>query len=129
MQKVLTASMSLLLFAQSFSVSLADLFHIPDLVIHYEYHQETFGDDLFSFIEKHYGELKEEHKQEHEGHDKLPFGHSHSCAHTALVFLDLQAQHTESKIVPVDQTDSNFAYRNSYYFTRISGIFQPPKNA
>ncbi|PHR95716.1 MAG: hypothetical protein COA80_10050 [Leeuwenhoekiella sp.] len=128
MQNLISAILSMLVLAQSFSVSLADFLHIPDLVTHYEYHQEHFGDDLLSFIEKHYGELKEEHRQEHEGHDKLPSGHQHSCAHSAVVFLNTQQPTPEHKSIPADQTSANYFYRDNYHFAAVSGIFQPPKN-
>ncbi len=132
MQTMVSAVLSFIILAQSFSVSLADFLHIPDLINHYEYHQETFGDDVFTFLNKHYGELKAQHdtenQEEREDHEKLPTGHQHSCVHTAVVFLGTEVFESDYKSIPADQTSANYFYHDTYNFSVVTGIFQPPKN-
>ncbi|MGO4912530.1 hypothetical protein [Leeuwenhoekiella sp. W20_SRS_FM14] len=133
MQKIATAILSVFILAQSFNVSFGDFLHIDDLIAHYEYHQETFGDTIITFIDKHYGELKSEHNREHqeerEDHEKLPFEHQHSCVHSVVAFFNQNDLEVIPKIIPADQVSSNFEYHNSYSHAVDSSIFQPPKNA
>ncbi|RXG14392.1 hypothetical protein DSM03_101512 [Leeuwenhoekiella aestuarii] len=132
MSKLVTSILSIMLLTQSFNLSFGDFLHLEDLVNHYEYHQETFGDDVFSFLNKHYGELKAahnlEHQEEREDHEKLPFEHQHCCIHSVVAFLTDFELLPEPKTIPLDQTTSNFAYRDSYSFSLVNSIFQPPKN-
>lgn len=133
MQKIATAFLSLFILIQSFNISFGDFLHFQDLINHYEYHQNTFGDDVYTFINKHYGELKSEHNREHqeerEDHEKLPFEHQHSCVHTINAFFSQNESQAIPKIVPVDQTTSYSEYHNSYSYALHSSIFQPPRKA
>ena len=132
MSKLVTSIVSVMLLIQSFNISFGDFLHLEDLVKHYEYHQETFGDDVFSFLNKHYGELKTQHNLEHqeerEDHEKLPFEHHNSCVHTVVAYLTDMDLLAEPKSVPSDQMTSNFVYRDFYSFSLKNSIFQPPKN-
>lgn len=132
MQKIFTSLVAVLLLTQSFNVSFGDFLHLQDLVSHYNYHQKTFGDDVYTFVNKHYGELKEQHNKEHqeerEDHEKLPFEHHHSCVHTVIAFLNKNDALLEPKTVPADQLSSNFEYHNAYSYAVVFSIFQPPKN-
>lgn len=133
MSKLLTCILSIMLLGQSFKISFGDFLHIEDLLDHYEYHQVKFGDDVYSFLNKHYGELKQqhniEHQEEREDHEKLPFEHQHTCVHTAIAYFNSIELIPEPKSVPVDQTTASFDYRDFYSFAVASSIFQPPKNA
>ena len=132
MKAITTAFLSVFILAQSFNVSFGDFLHLQDLVVHYQYHQETFGDDVFTFVNKHYGELKEQHNKEHqeerEDHEKLPFEHQHSCTHTVIALLNQNDNLPELKAIPTDQVSANFGYQESYSLFSASGIFQPPRN-
>lgn len=72
----LTIAAIFILFLQTVNVSLADIFKFPDLVEHYNEHQNEFGDSLLSFISKHYGLEKNAHQSEDPAHDDLPFHHT-----------------------------------------------------
>lgn len=56
---------SLMILVQSTSVQIDGFDKIKKMVGHYSLHYEYYGDNFTIYISKHYGELKESHKQEH----------------------------------------------------------------
>ena len=62
---------------QCFGLSIKDIGQIDELIEHAQMHNQEYGDNIFVFISKHYGELKAAHEKEHqeekEDHEKLPF--------------------------------------------------------
>ncbi len=130
MTKIASIALSFLILIQSFNMDLGDLVHVDDLMEHAEYHSEKYGDDFLVFISKHYGELQEEHNQDHQDekkkHEELPFTH-HCCSHafTALVLnrFEMQVLKTE----PVADSTTNFHYLDNYSSLEKSDIFQPPQ--
>ncbi len=85
MKTLIAISLSLLVFFQSAGLGMADILMLDKLVEHAQYHSENYGDDFFTFFEKHYGSLKAEHQLNHneekQEHEELPFQHI-SCHHT-----------------------------------------------
>ncbi|MGB5942688.1 MAG: hypothetical protein WBG71_07380 [Leeuwenhoekiella sp.] len=133
MNRILATCAALIVLAQSFNLSLSDVVHFDDLLKHYEYHQETFGDNLFVFLSKHYGEHKAEHianhQEEREDYEKLPFEH-HCCVHTVIPFVNTPNTGLPiPKITPDDREQSNFYYQNTYSFSEKHSVFQPPRFA
>ena len=41
-----------------------DVVKLTNLLEHIELHKSTYGDDIFSFVSKHYGDKMQEHKEE-----------------------------------------------------------------
>ena len=130
MTKVIAILLSGFLFSQSINISIIDIVQLDELVEHAQFHYEEYGDNLFVFISKHYGELKKEHSKKHqeekEDHEQLPFNHQ-SCVHISVVFVMDQKPISLPKVVPVTDTTSNFFYNELYFFIKKSDIFQPPK--
>ncbi len=114
------------------NVSANDLVRIDDFIEHAQYHYEEFGDNLFVFISKHYGELKEEHNKTHQNeqsqHEQLPFNHVLG-SHTSTIFI---ADFIEKEKIstPIGQ---ELSHQFFYLFPATSAasvdIFQPPKHA
>lgn len=131
---MINSSMAILLsfsiLVQGLNFHLADLAELEVLASHYKEHQASYGDNIFTFFEKHYGELRQEHDQEdHQGsdeHEKLPFKHDvcHLSGSTLLISPFAQER------VPVSLqvfSAPNFFYLDNYSFLDQTDIFQPPK--
>lgn len=106
---------------------------LDELLEHAAFHKDQYGDTLFVFISKHYGELKEDHhnnhKEEHDEHENLPFQHN-SCTHHTLNALVLFANtSTRERIELPSKKGNTFYYLQSDSSGYQSGIFQPPRQA
>ena len=131
---MLKSSISILL---SFSILLQGLnFHFSDmlelqaLMTHLKEHRSSYGDDLFTFFDKHYGDLRTEHeKEEHKGsddHEKLPFKHNVCPVNSGIMINSFT--YSEKNIVPIFATASqSFFYLENYSFLDLTEIFQPPQ--
>ena len=132
MTKFFAIAISLLMLLQSTNIHAADLLELDDLMEHYEFHAEEYGDNFLVFLSKHYGELKAEHSKNHQEerqeHEDLPF--QHNCHSLSLVvFIANEAfYYTSRPLVSSNQT-VNFHYTASYTSLWSDGPFQPPKRA
>ena len=132
MKTIVAISLSFLVFFQSVGVSIGDIFLLNELVEHAQYHSEEFGDDFFTFFEKHYGDLKAEHnknhKEEKSQHEKLPFQHN-NCNHLLAEGVMLGYEFPLEKSVVTYTANPHFYYQDLYSFLERVSIFQPPKIA
>ncbi len=111
---------------------MSDVFMLNDLVEHAKFHSEEFGDDFFTFFEKHYGDLKTEHQKSHQDeksqHENLPFQHNH-CNHLLAEVIVMGYEFPFEKSVVTYTANPHFYYQDLYYFLERASIFQPPKIA
>ncbi|SRR5690554_2651489 len=125
-------SLSILIFFQSVCLNFSDLFLMKDLIEHAQFHSEEYGDDLFTFLQKHYGELKAEHLENNDKedaqHEKLPFQHKH-CTHLITEIIVLHFQIEIGAYVNYLTSHQSFHYENFYSFTEGPPLFQPPRLA
>ena len=119
-----------MILIQSFNIDFKDIVQLDELIEHSKFHSEAYGDNFFSFIAKHYGELKQEHNKQHQEekkeHEQLPFNHQ-SCAHASVAFVLIQANIHLLKNEPI--ITNNFYYQELYSLFEKTSIFQPPKFA
>ncbi|UCD59699.1 MAG: hypothetical protein JSV59_07295 [Flavobacteriaceae bacterium] len=131
MVKFVSIAASFLILIQSFNICIRDFVDLSEFIEHAKFHSEKYGDNLFVFISKHYGELEADHNKKHQEekqeHEELPFQHqSHMTVLSAFVIKDLQAY----QLKPVDDLltpKANFFYRASYSNFEKEGPFQPPR--
>ncbi len=132
MVKTFSIVVSFLVLFQSLNLDLGDLAHIDEFLEHAEYHSEKYGDNLFVFISKHYGELQVEHSQDHQEeqkeHEELPFM-NHCCTHVFTAYVVSKIQLPLLKKDSIAAFTANFHYLDNYSFFEKSDIFQPPKQA
>lgn len=132
MRILLAISLSLTVFFQSVGIEISDILMLSELVKHAKFHSDEYGDDLYTFFEKHYGELKAEHdattQDEKSQHDKLPFQH-HNCNHTLSEVLIIKYGYSLKRSVISVTHKHLFYYKNLYLFLEGTVIFQPPKLA
>lgn len=132
MKNLLAISISLIVSIQSIGMDISDIFMLKDLVEHAKFHSKEYGDDFFTFFEKHYGELKTEHQNTHHEeksqHDKLPFQHN-NCNHSLSEVVVSGYAFPLKKSVTFYTNEHHFHYKNLYLFLEIAPIFQPPRIA
>ncbi|WP_127136232.1 hypothetical protein [Flagellimonas oceanensis] len=132
MNKIVTIGISLLILLQGANIHFNDLVELGQLMEHYQFHSEEYGDDFMVFVSKHYGELKashsEKHQEEQKEHEKLPFQHQTQCAQPLVFVLTADNFINSRSEIPV-ATKGNFHYEMSYSHIWGDDPFQPPKHA
>lgn len=111
---------------------MTDILLLGRMVEHAEYHSENYGDDFFTFFEKHYGSQitkhKKYHNEEEQEHEELPFQHI-SCHH---IVTDIAIAPYEFPVLKGELAINHahtFYYQNLYSSLGKVSIFQPPKFA
>lgn len=114
---------------QSIGIHLSDLVQLDEFIEHAQFHSKEYGDNVFVFISKHYGELKAEHdaqhKEEQEEHQQLPFQH-----HYHMTVNAFEADLPKMEFVLMDFPElqsSNFHYQDPFSTLHIEGLLQPPR--
>ena len=125
--------LSILMLLQSTSIGVADILRIDQLIEHAELHKQEYGDSLWVFISKHYGDLQKEHMGEHPhnstDHSQLPFHHN-GCVHMSIVAMLQETPAAQlDKVEWADQKKKGYYYQEPSSNRFVSGIFQPPKHA
>ena len=123
--------MSFVLLFQTFGISASDIAQLDEFIEHAKFHSEQYGDNVFVFISKHYGELKADHDKEHqeekEEHEQLPF-QQHSQVSSAMVFVLNTNQEFRTSEVS-DLKVHTFIYKEPSSSLHSEGLFQPPRNS
>ncbi|MFT7188982.1 MAG: hypothetical protein ACI9AV_002256 [Sediminicola sp.] len=132
MVKLFSFVMAGLLLIQNLDVAFSDLGQIDELMEHAHFHSEKYGDNLFVFISKHYGEMKDQHNKDHQeeekDHEKLPFQHHCSCSSTVAVVSNTTLFPVLSVQTP-EGTAANFYYQPPTSSIHAKGLFQPPQSS
>ncbi len=132
LSKLVSISISLIILMQSFGVSFNDISQIDKFIEHAQFHSKQYGDNVFVFISKHYGELKADHDKEHqeekEDHEQLPFNHN-NCSHISSLTVFVLNSFKQKLTTPdfSEQTETNFFYQAPSSSLHSEGLFQPPR--
>lgn len=122
--------LSFMILLQGLNIHLKDVIELESFLEHLEYHQSSYGDDLYSFVEKHYGSKMTAHdKEEHEKgktHEKLPFK-DQACHSTSSIMIISQAHNARALISDAIPSSQSFFYQENYSFLDQADIFQPPR--
>ena len=126
--KLFSILLSGFILVQSLNIQIKDVFKFSELVEHFQYHAENYGDDIFVFFSKHYGELRDKHSENHEkeDHNQLPFSQNINLNYLT-VFILYKIRFAIAEKLIHSQT-SNFYYLENYTSIERSDIFQPPKH-
>lgn len=105
--------------------------NLSGVLAHYEHHNkehEAIG--FFEFLTEHVNN-QESHKDQHPGHNDLPFHHDHSstCCSTILAFIPVQQLSFEIRFPHFDAPESTnlSRYRQFSPSEFASAIWQPPQ--
>ena len=92
MLKSVAIFLSVILMSQGLFVGFLELERMDALVEHAKFHQEQYGDDMAVFFDKHYGDLKDEHFEEHQeersDHEQLPYHIGALFVNQAVYYFD-----------------------------------------
>jgi hypothetical protein len=127
--KLFSILLSGFILVQTLNIQTKDVCKFNELVDHFQYHVNNYGDDVFTFFSKHYGELKDKHRENHEkeDHNQLPFSQNINLNYLTVFILHKIRFAVAEKLIH-SQT-SNFYYLENYTSIERSDIFQPPKQA
>jgi len=128
--KLFSIFISSVILSQSFNIHVNDILKLNDMIEHLEFHEEEYGDDLFTFFSKHYGVQKQEHHNNNhpEKHNQLPF--NHQCQlDISTAFVLQKMKFTIIKYAQKTYASSLFFYQDSNSLFEKSNLFQPPKKA
>lgn len=129
MLKIISFSLASFVLLQSFNIHIPEVLKVKNLLEHLEFHRTAYGDDIFSFVAKHYGnqKLKHEENDDTEDHQQLPF--HHVCYEIAVFYVIDLNKYQFSDPSEKDTELKNFIYQTSYSFLENIDIFQPPQNS
>lgn len=134
MKKVIAIFIAILFLLQSSQICFEDFQRIDALVQDAQLHQTKYGDDFFTFLSKHYGELKESHKEQHQ-QEEQEHGHKHpplsGDCHTQVqpvVVWQVQIPFLEVIYHQIEVTQ-NFHYLDLHSTFEKPSFFQPPRFA
>jgi hypothetical protein len=128
--KLVSITLSFLTLLQSFGLHFDDIAQLDEFVEHAKFHSEQYGDNVFVFIAKHYGELKAEHEKEHqeekEEHEELPF--KHHCHIATVTVYDVCIYSIDITTLEfLEFSSDNFYYQDLFSSLYSKGILQPPR--
>jgi len=128
--KLFSITFSFLIVFQSFNIHFGDIIKFNNFLEHAEMHSEKYGDDFFVFLSKHYGELKESHKEQHEkeeeNHPPTPINHDCNSQIQSSFVLNsfiLTIKNSNKEI----EKSSIFYYQDKFSSFEKQKIFQPPQ--
>jgi len=132
MLKACAIQIAMLILVQGVSFNFGDLVQFDELLEHAQFHKETYGDNFFVFLSKHYGELQTEHSEKHQEeeseHQQLPLNHN-SCSHAIISPFIINHQllaDLSLDFSPENKNNFYYTFSKSSLFTL--GIFEPPRS-
>lgn len=130
MKSIVAKLLSLLLLIQSLGINSTSMAQIDELIEHAKFHKDQYGDNLFVFISKHYGDLMVEHatnhEEEKEQHQELPFKH-HPSSTANYAFLSISVVLESNLEIPSDLKISNYFYKDPVSSCYLEGLLEPPR--
>ncbi len=130
MKKVISIVIAVLFLLQSSQICHEDFLRVDALLEDITFHQEAYGDDIFVFFSKHYGDLKDSHQAQHEKeeqqHQHLPLsGDCHTQVQPVVVW-QIQIPYLDVIYHQIEVTQ-NFYYQDLFSTFEKQKIFQPPR--
>ena len=130
LKKLFSVSLSTVILIQSFGIGINNIAQIDEFIEHAQFHSTQYGDNVFIFISKHYGELKavhnRDHQEEKEDHEQLPFQHQKHI--TSIIAFVLNSKNVELKILEFTELKKHsFYYQASISSLHLDGLLQPPR--
>lgn len=127
MFKSFAVILSLTILLQSASMQFDDFDKIPNLFNHISQHLDE-GDSIIDFFSMHYGFELENHKNDHNEHQKLPFKHQNLDGHIQLVIVPSFFKTSDLELVIFNKR-TRFYYSEPLAHLFTNYIFQPPRTA
>lgn len=128
MKILVTYLLCLLSLSQSLVITSTNVYNFKELVKHYNTHKSEFNDNVYQFLDQHFGGEREAHTKEHEhsDHDELPYKECKFHAHNHNLFLP-EISLSLNLIIESYNSDINAAYIKHFESLESSRILQPPR--
>lgn len=130
MLKLSALILSSVILLQSVIFSSSAVVEVANFIEHYSFHKQTQDDSFVEFVSKHYGDLKNQHNQdhpsEHQKHQQLPFNNINSTSHIFIGIIDFPF---ENSLVFESSSDylNNFRYTDGVSTFNPLDLLQPPR--
>lgn len=130
MKKKLVPYLAITILFQGMFNGATVLFQINELVEDYQIHKDKYGDNLTTFLSKHFGDLKDSHKEQHqEEHNE----HQHPQSDFNFSFQTDFVTHNSTinltNCIVKEKRNTPFFYKNLFSNFEKSSVFQPPQLA
>ncbi len=129
--KLFSIFISSIILVQSFNIHIADVLKLDELMEHAKMHKNKYDDNFLVFLSKHYGDLKQSHKQqqqeEEKDHSHLPINHECSSHIQASFIIDIISFSID--IPCAAESSINYYYQDKFSSFEEQEIFQPPQLA
>jgi len=130
MKKVISILIAVLFLLQSSQICFEDFQRVDALLQDVSFHQTKYGDNFFVFLSKHYGELKESHKKQHQEeeqeHQHPPLSGDCHTQGQPVVIWQVQIPFLPVIYHQIEVTQ-NFYYHDLHSTFEKPSVFQPPK--
>jgi len=130
MQRLFVTYLATLILFQGIFFNSNILFEINELMEDFQLHKVKYDDDLTTFFSKHFGDLKESHKQQHQEEHKQ---HNHPAndlnSNIQVDFALHYCYFTLKNTVEIDEKSPRFSYSDLFSTFEKPKIFQPPRLA
>ena len=132
LMKSLSILVSGLILIQSLDISFDDIAQLDELLEHANFHSEKYGDSIFVFISKHYGDLKEQHHKDHQeeekDHQELPF--QKHCTYSSITAIVMDTSSIDlSSLSILENSEASYEYQVPISSPHTKGLLQPPQFA
>lgn len=129
MQKFIVTYLATIILFQGIFVNTDVLFEINELLEDYQLHKTKYGDNTYTFLSKHFGDLKESHKKQHqEEHEQHKHPSQDKLANVSQFdYTFNRCNFTIKNVVEINADTSNFHYSDLFSTFEKQKIFQPPK--
>ena len=132
MKKCFASYLAVLILSQGIFANTDILFETSELIEDYQLHKVNYGDDLSTFISKHFGNLKESHQKQHQKeHEQHKHPVQNNAGNTTYqIDYAFSASFVMMKnVVEIISSTSNFHYSDLFSTFERRKIFQPPRFA
>ncbi len=130
MIKLFSIVFSTLFFIQSANIHFDDVLQFREFIEHANLHKDKYGDSFMVYVSKHYGELKESHKEQHQEEEK-DHKHTpihHDCAAQTQIDVLFSAFSFSFKTTKfIESSKTTFYYQDKFSTFEKQKIFQPPQ--
>ena len=129
MQKIIVTYLASFILFQGVFLNTDILFEINEVLEDYQLHKTKYGDSTYTFLSKHYGDLKDAHKEQHqEEHKEHKHPAQDQITNSIQVDYTLQQHRYKLKsVIEINSTLSKFHYIDLFSTFEKQKIFQPPQ--
>jgi len=131
MKKIIITYLASLILFQGAFMNTDIVFEINEILLDYQLHKTKYGDNTYTFLSKHFGDLKESHKEEHQ---KEHEEHKHPIQDQLVNTPQVDYTFHKFQFIPKNETEqtsksTNFHYKDIFSSFEKQKIFQPPRIA